>query len=183
MRALLPPDSEDIESGATRLIAGVEATATGMIGHLRFNLPEKHNVIDLEGWQAMTPVMQKFAAIDNIRLIILRGIGGKAFVAGAEDSGQAIIPALLIRILRERFFSIKLDVKLLTESRSDRSISIILSLGITPFKANIASSGLLAGMNTFAPASDRALVVSIPIPEYPPVTIAVFPFRSMPLSI
>ena len=48
MSALFPPDTQAIESGAARLIAGVEATATGMIGHLRFNLPEKHNVIDLE---------------------------------------------------------------------------------------------------------------------------------------
>ena len=84
MSALLPPDTQAIESGAARLIAGIEQTPNGCIGHLRFNLPEKHNVIDLEGWQAMTPVMQKFAATDNIRLIILRGIGGKAFVAGAD---------------------------------------------------------------------------------------------------
>ena len=84
MSDLLPSNTQSFDTSAARLIAGVEATATGMIGHLRFNLPEKHNVIDLEGWQAMTPVMQKFAATDNIRLIILRGIGGKAFVAGAD---------------------------------------------------------------------------------------------------
>ena len=41
-------------------------------------------MIDLEGWQAMTPVMQKFVTTDNMRLVVLRGIGGKAFVAGAD---------------------------------------------------------------------------------------------------
>ena len=51
---------------------------------MRFNLPEKHNVIDLEGWLAISTVMTRFAAQENIRLIVLRGIGGRAFVAGAD---------------------------------------------------------------------------------------------------
>lgn len=84
MSDLLPANTQKLESGAARLSAGVETTANGLIGHLRFNLPEKHNVIDLEGWQAIAPLMQTFAATDNMRLIILRGVGGKAFVAGAD---------------------------------------------------------------------------------------------------
>lgn len=84
MSDLLPANTQMIETGAARLAAGLETTDNGIIGHLRFNLPEKHNVIDLEGWQAMTPLMQIFAATENIRLIVLRGIGGKAFVAGAD---------------------------------------------------------------------------------------------------
>ncbi len=84
MSDLLPANTQSFETGAMRLCAGIEETDKGCIGHLRFNLPQKHNVIDLEGWQAITPVMQKFAATDNIRLVVLRGIGGKAFVAGAD---------------------------------------------------------------------------------------------------
>ena len=84
MSKILPPNSEEIKSGAARLVAGLETTATGMIGHVRFNLPEKHNVIDLEGWQAIAPLMQTLAATPDMRLIILRGVGGKAFVAGAD---------------------------------------------------------------------------------------------------
>lgn len=79
-----PPHITPIETGAARLLAGVETTEKGVIGHLRFNLPAKHNVVDLEGWQAIPPVMQKLAAVENMRLIILRGVGGKAFVAGAD---------------------------------------------------------------------------------------------------
>lgn len=84
MSDLLPPDTQILDSGAARLVAGVQQTDSGSIGHLRFNLPEKHNVINLEGWQAIAPLMQRFAETDNIRLIVLRGIGGKAFVAGAD---------------------------------------------------------------------------------------------------
>lgn len=84
MTQLLPANCEPWESGAARLVAGLEQTENGSIGHLRFNLPEKHNVIDLEGWQAISTVMTRFAAQDNIRLIVLRGIGGRAFVAGAD---------------------------------------------------------------------------------------------------
>ena len=86
MTQLLPANCEAWDSGAARLVAGVEQTENGIIGHLRFNLPEKHNVIDLEGWQAIAPLMARFAEVDNICLIVLRGLGGFAFVAGADIS-------------------------------------------------------------------------------------------------
>jgi enoyl-CoA hydratase/carnithine racemase len=57
MSDLLPPNTQNLDSGAARLVAGLESTANGLIGHVRFNLPEKHNVIDLEGWQAIQPLM------------------------------------------------------------------------------------------------------------------------------
>ena len=81
---LLPENCDALDSGAKRLLAGIERTKFGNIGHLRFNLPEKHNVIDLEGWQAISTVMQKLVTSANMRLIVLRGVGGKAFVAGAD---------------------------------------------------------------------------------------------------
>ena len=84
MSTLLPANMQAIDSGAARLLAGLQETDNGTIGHVLFNLPEKHNVIDLEGWQAITPLMQHLAEIENIRLIVLRGVGGKAFVAGAD---------------------------------------------------------------------------------------------------
>ena len=66
------------------------------------------------------------------------------------------------------------------EPMSARSILEIFASSIIPSSAFFASSTLLAGTKTLAPASASALVVSKPIPEYPPVTIAVFPDRSMP---
>ncbi len=86
MSDLLPANCTGIDSGASRLVAGIEQTDKGTIGHVRFNLPEKHNVIDLEGWQAIAPLVARFAAEENIRLIVLRGLGGRAFVAGADIS-------------------------------------------------------------------------------------------------
>lgn len=86
MTQLLPPNCDAWDTGAARLVAGMEDTPSGRIGHLRFNLPDKHNVIDLEGWQAIAPLMARFAAEENIRLIVLRGLGGRAFVAGADIS-------------------------------------------------------------------------------------------------
>lgn len=82
--SLLPADTHIIDTHAIRLVAGWQETENGIIGHMRFNLPEKHNVIDLEGWQGISRVMADLAAVDNIRLIVLRGLGGKAFVAGAD---------------------------------------------------------------------------------------------------
>ena len=84
MTQLLPENCEAWDSGAARLVAGIEQTETGAIGHLRFNLPEKHNVIDLEGWQAIAPLMARFAEEATMRLVVLRGLGGRAFVAGAD---------------------------------------------------------------------------------------------------
>jgi enoyl-CoA hydratase len=84
--SLLPEGAIAIDTKAARLVAGYETTANGKIGHLRFNLPEKHNVIDLEGWQGIAYVMQQLAVVEDIRLIILRGIGGRTFVAGADIS-------------------------------------------------------------------------------------------------
>lgn len=86
MSDLLPAKCIAWQTNAARLVAGIEDTETGRIGHLRFNLPDKHNVIDLEGWQAIAPLMARFAAEENIRLIVLRGLGGRAFVAGADIS-------------------------------------------------------------------------------------------------
>lgn len=69
---------------ARRLAAALETTPNGVIGHICFNFPDKHNVIDLEGWQAISPLMAAFDEVDNIRVIVLRGVGGRAFVAGAD---------------------------------------------------------------------------------------------------
>ena len=64
--SLLPQGAIAIDLKAACLVAGYEDTPTGKIGHLRFNLPEKHNVIDLEGWQGIAYVMQQLAVKANI---------------------------------------------------------------------------------------------------------------------
>lgn len=58
----------------------------GAVGHVIFNNPAKHNAVSLEMWEAMGRAMEEFAADDSIRVVVLSGAGGKAFVSGADIS-------------------------------------------------------------------------------------------------
>jgi enoyl-CoA hydratase len=58
----------------------------GPIGWIIFNQPEKRNAVSLEMWQLMPEYVQDLATDDAIRVIILRGAGDQAFVAGADIS-------------------------------------------------------------------------------------------------
>lgn len=56
------------------------------IGYLTFNNPERHNAVSLEMWDAVETAMNDFDADDDIRVVIMNGAGGKAFVSGADIS-------------------------------------------------------------------------------------------------
>jgi len=56
------------------------------IGWITFNNPARHNAVSLEMWQALTTSLEAFAADPDVRVIILKGAGEKAFVAGADIS-------------------------------------------------------------------------------------------------
>jgi len=58
----------------------------GPVGHLVFNNPARHNAMSLEMSIAAAEVMDDFLADDAIRVIVLSGAGGKAFVSGADIS-------------------------------------------------------------------------------------------------
>jgi enoyl-CoA hydratase len=58
----------------------------GPIGWITFNQPEKRNAVSQEMWQAMPEYMADLAADPAIRVVILRGAGETAFVAGADIS-------------------------------------------------------------------------------------------------
>jgi enoyl-CoA hydratase len=58
----------------------------GAIGWLIFNRPDKRNAVGVETWQLMPDYVKDLAADDAIRVVILRGAGDKAFVAGADIS-------------------------------------------------------------------------------------------------
>ena len=62
------------------------ATKNAPIGSLIFNNPEKRNAFSLEMSVAAADVLEDFAADDSIRVIVLSGAGGKAFVSGADIS-------------------------------------------------------------------------------------------------
>ncbi|MFL2946412.1 MAG: enoyl-CoA hydratase-related protein, partial [Parvibaculales bacterium] len=71
---------ETIATGAARLRAEI----SGHLASVTISYPERHNIIDLEGWLAFPDLMARLADNSNVRLIVLRGDGDKAFVAGAD---------------------------------------------------------------------------------------------------
>ena len=56
------------------------------VGHVVFNNPEKRNAVSLDMWQAVERALEEFAADDEVRVVVLSGAGGKAFVSGADIS-------------------------------------------------------------------------------------------------
>jgi enoyl-CoA hydratase/carnithine racemase len=58
----------------------------GPIGWIVFNQPEKRNAVSQEMWQAMPEYVADLSADPAIRVVILRGAGEAAFVAGADIS-------------------------------------------------------------------------------------------------
>src|SRR5471032_516983 len=62
------------------------ATKENGIGWITFNNPARHNAVSLEMWQALTATLEAYAVDPEIRVVILKGAGEKAFVAGADIS-------------------------------------------------------------------------------------------------
>ena len=62
------------------------AEKDGAIGRIIFNNPARHNAVSLDMWQAVAQIMEDFEQDDAIRVIVLSGAGGKAFVSGADIS-------------------------------------------------------------------------------------------------
>ena len=58
----------------------------GDIARIVFNQPEKRNAVSLEMWEAVEAAVTRFAVDDSVRILILSGAGGKAFVSGADVS-------------------------------------------------------------------------------------------------
>lgn len=56
------------------------------IGWITFNNPARHNAVSLDMWQALPLVLEEYARDAGVRVIILKGAGDKAFVAGADIS-------------------------------------------------------------------------------------------------
>jgi len=56
------------------------------VGHVIFNNPERHNAVSLEMWEAVEHAFDDFAGNDAVRVVVMRGAGGKSFVSGADIS-------------------------------------------------------------------------------------------------
>ncbi|WP_172783941.1 MULTISPECIES: enoyl-CoA hydratase [Bradyrhizobium] len=60
-------------------------TADG-VGVITFNNPDKRNAMSLEMWEGFGEALTALRDDDKVRVVILRGAGGKAFVSGADIS-------------------------------------------------------------------------------------------------
>ncbi len=85
-----------MDTGSEKMLARV---ADG-IGWMTFNNPERHNAVSMEMWAAAERILEAFAADDAVRVLMVHGAGGKAFVSGAdiskfesERSGEAAVAA------------------------------------------------------------------------------------------
>ncbi len=62
------------------------ARKDGSVGLITFNNPQRHNAVSLEMWAAAKHALDRFAADAEVRVVVLTGAGGKAFVSGADIS-------------------------------------------------------------------------------------------------
>src|SRR3954463_2813790 len=71
-----------VDTGTDKLLARIEDG----IGWLTYNAPERHNALSL-GMQLAAPgALRAFPADPDVRVIIVHGAGGRAFVSGADIS-------------------------------------------------------------------------------------------------
>jgi enoyl-CoA hydratase/carnithine racemase len=62
------------------------AQKDGAIGWITFNNPQRHNAVSLPMWQGLFDGVAAFAEDPEVRVIVLKGAGDKAFVSGADIS-------------------------------------------------------------------------------------------------
>lgn len=56
------------------------------IGWLRINQPERRNAVSLEMWQGLADASAAFDADAEVRVVVMHGVGGVSFAAGADIS-------------------------------------------------------------------------------------------------
>lgn len=73
---------DGLPTGTDRMIARRE----GSTGWMLFNNPARRNAVSLDMWEAMPRILAEFEADDAVHCVVLGGMGGKAFVSGADIS-------------------------------------------------------------------------------------------------
>lgn len=69
-----------MQLGTDKIIARQDAG----VGTLIFNNPEKHNALSLEMWEGIGAAMRAFRADPDVRVVVLKGAGERAFISGAD---------------------------------------------------------------------------------------------------
>jgi len=64
----------------------IVSTIKGAVATLTFNNPDRHNAMSLAMWRGAATALEQLASEDSVRVVVLTGAGGKAFVSGADIS-------------------------------------------------------------------------------------------------
>ena len=56
------------------------------VGWIIFNNVKRHNALSLDMWQALPNILENFSKDPDIRVVVLKGAGEKAFISGADIS-------------------------------------------------------------------------------------------------
>jgi len=64
----------------------VKTWLDGSVLHVRFNNPDKHNALSVDMWEAVPPILDRAENDDHVRMVVLSGERGKAFISGADIS-------------------------------------------------------------------------------------------------
>ncbi len=64
----------------------VLARKDGKVGYVTFNNPERHNAVSLEMWETASSILDDFKSDNGVRVVVVTGAGGKAFISGADIS-------------------------------------------------------------------------------------------------
>jgi enoyl-CoA hydratase len=62
------------------------AQKDGAVGWITFNNPARHNAVSMAMWEGLHAIVEDYAQDPDIRVIVVQGAGGKAFVSGADIS-------------------------------------------------------------------------------------------------
>ena len=64
----------------------VLARREGGVAEIIFNNPAKRNAVSLDMWERVVELLTEFEADPDVRVLVVSGAGGKAFVSGADIS-------------------------------------------------------------------------------------------------
>ncbi|QOZ75816.1 enoyl-CoA hydratase [Bradyrhizobium sp. CCBAU 53351] len=78
----MPDISREIAHADGKILQHV----TDGVGVITFNNPDKRNAMSLEMWEGFGEALTALRDDETVRVVILRGAGGKAFVSGADIS-------------------------------------------------------------------------------------------------
>jgi enoyl-CoA hydratase/carnithine racemase len=81
-RPILYKETETMQLKTDKILA----EKIGAVGWVTINNPERRNAISLEMWQAMGTALNAYGEDDDVRCVVLKGSGDKAFASGADIS-------------------------------------------------------------------------------------------------